>query len=39
MTAMVAPSHEGAWIEIRRTGSLASKGPVAPSHEGAWIEI
>ena len=35
----VAPSHEGAWIEIRLLRDRLHHGRVAPSHEGAWIEI
>ena len=35
----VAPSHEGAWIEIVRPRVISSHLLVAPSHEGAWIEI
>ena len=37
--ALVAPSHEGAWIEICASTSCARRAAVAPSHEGAWIEI
>ena len=36
---MVAPSHEGAWIEIDADGYISWQYEVAPSHEGAWIEI
>ena len=35
----VAPSHEGAWIEIPHYEGATYEGVVAPSHEGAWIEI
>ena len=35
----VAPSHEGAWIEIRQDQDRCGPHEVAPSHEGAWIEI
>ena len=39
MAAFVAPSHEGAWIEMKEAGYISSDTIVAPSHEGAWIEI
>ena len=35
----VAPSHEGAWIEIMGRSNKSARSAVAPSHEGAWIEI
>ena len=35
----VAPSHEGAWIEIALWLIVFVFVAVAPSHEGAWIEI
>ena len=35
----VAPSHEGAWIEIMAFDGFGVDLVVAPSHEGAWIEI
>ena len=37
--AKVAPSHEGAWIEIVLLCIVLLGFSVAPSHEGAWIEI
>ena len=36
---VVAPSHEGAWIEMSSRRRGTRRGAVAPSHEGAWIEI
>ncbi len=38
-SGFVAPSHEGAWIEIPVPVAQTSDTCVAPSHEGAWIEI